>query len=171
MRKSLEERFWSKVSIDFENVENCLEWTGKSRKRGGYGRFFLIREDLGKKNVSSNRMVWELVFGEIPDGMMVCHKCDNPPCCNPSHLFLGTAYENYHDAVKKGRISLSPAHLVGLIKRVGMDVGSAKLTDEQVLDIREKHIQGLSNGLISRQFSVSQGTVSRIINRKLWNHL
>lgn len=75
----------------------CIEW-GASRFAQGYGQ---IKIDY--KNRKTHRVAWELAHGPIPKGMMVCHKCDNPPCCNVEHLFLGTARENTQDMVSKGR--------------------------------------------------------------------
>lgn len=78
-------------------VNGCLEWTG-ARATGGYGQ---VR--LSGLNVLVHRYVWELANGPIPDGMCVCHACDNPPCCNVDHLFLGTKSDNNADMATKGR--------------------------------------------------------------------
>lgn len=94
---SLACRFWSKVDKS-AGVDACWPWTAKSKHKAGYG---VISVD-GKRNVS-HRVAWELARGEIPPGMHVCHKCDNPPCCNPSHYFLGTPADNVLDMVDKGR--------------------------------------------------------------------
>lgn len=75
----------------------CWEWSG-TRNSGGYGD---IRVDC--RTTKAHRYSWEIHNGPIPAGMLVCHKCDNPPCVNPSHLFLGTARDNVNDMIKKGR--------------------------------------------------------------------
>ena len=93
MRKATTERFWGKVHI----TNGCWEWA-KARDHGGYGRFY-----TGTVNVGAHRMAWVLAVGPIPNGLCVLHRCDNPPCVNPDHLFLGTIRDNVHDAMKKGR--------------------------------------------------------------------
>lgn len=85
----------------FANVvrtrRGCLEWKG-TRTFENYGRLFVRR-----RSIRAHRLAWELVHGPIPDGLCVCHQCDNPPCVNPDHLFLGSHQDNNRDAVRKGR--------------------------------------------------------------------
>jgi hypothetical protein len=90
-----EERFWEKVRK--AGPEECWEWSGVKLPRG-YGIF-----TIGYTKIYSHRYAWSLGNGEIPDGMYVCHKCDNPSCCNPAHLFVGTASDNNADMDRKGR--------------------------------------------------------------------
>jgi hypothetical protein len=92
---TIDARFWSRVAV--RQPSDCWEWTG-CRTALGYGRF-----GIGKRVVKAHRRAWELVNGAIPDGLWVLHKCDNPPCVNPSHLWLGTDAENQHDMSAKGR--------------------------------------------------------------------
>lgn len=87
--------FWNKVNILGD--DDCWEWK-RSRNIAGYGWY---RDN--KIITLSHRKAWSLVNGEIPEGMFICHHCDNPPCCNPKHLFLGTAADNNRDRDKKGR--------------------------------------------------------------------
>ena len=110
-----ESRFWSKV--DKCGDDECWPWTA-TKSRLGYGKF-----TLGVNNkVNAHRYSYEIANGPIPDGMLVCHGCDNPPCVNPKHLFVGTHKDNMQDAVKKGRAAR------------GSRLPQTKLTDAQVLE-------------------------------------
>lgn len=96
-RRPINERFFEKV---FKNpVTGCWEWQG-AHGLDGHGQFVVEH-----KKVIASRFSWELVHGKIPEGMNVCHKCDNPPCVNPDHLFLGTQSDNIRDCVSKGRLN------------------------------------------------------------------
>jgi hypothetical protein len=88
-------RFWAKVKLGSPN--ECWEWQGGSYANG-YGSF-----RLGGPNTGAHRASWILSHGDIPNGLHVCHKCDNPKCVNPAHLWLGTIRQNYDDMVAKGR--------------------------------------------------------------------
>ena len=88
-------RFWDKVKI--AGPDECWEWKA-GKNTSGYGWF-----SFNGTQITSNRMVWLLINGEIPNGMCVCHKCDNPSCVNPDHLFLGTHLDNMKDKSIKGR--------------------------------------------------------------------
>lgn len=97
-------RFWSRV----KKGDGCWLWCG-TRSTRGYGQFTILR-----KPSAAHRVAWELVRGPIPEGVDVCHHCDNPPCVNPDHLFIGTRSDNMRDAVRKGRlvppINVSKSH-------------------------------------------------------------
>ena len=92
----IELRFWEKVTRGDES--ECWEWTG-FRKPEGYGVFLLKKG----RYATASRFAWELTHGPIPDGLCICHTCDNPPCCNPAHLWLGTRADNNRDKTEKGR--------------------------------------------------------------------
>lgn len=117
MHTSINDRFWEYVDKNglkpahVPELDNCWVWTGGKSGKAGYGTISF----RGKKCVSS-RVSWILHNGEIPQGMCVLHKCDNPPCVNPNHLFLGTHLDNTRDMIKKGR-----AKLGGRKKEEGFD--------------------------------------------------
>jgi glycosylphosphatidylinositol transamidase (GPIT) subunit GPI8 len=90
-------RFWSKVDCDFNNPDKCWNWKAAIRT-DGYGQFWYKKHMVG-----SNIMAYTFSKGEIPNKLLVCHTCDNPPCCNPNHLFLGTVFDNSRDMVNKNR--------------------------------------------------------------------
>ena len=92
---SAEERFWSRVDKSGE----CWTWTG-ARTSYGYGKV-----SVGGRLEGAHRVAWAMAYGPVPDGLHVCHRCDNPPCVRPDHLFLGTQVDNMADAREKGRLS------------------------------------------------------------------
>jgi hypothetical protein len=148
------ERFWNKV----DKTSSCWVWTGC--KREGYGRF-----RLNGKIRCAHRLSWEMHHKkEIPNGLCVCHTCDNPSCVNPDHLWLGTKKQNNKDKQSKGRSTKGRSY------NCGSDSGSAKLTDQDVLTIRS--LAGkVPQKELAQTFSVGQDQISRIINRKRWAHL
>lgn len=134
------------------NPNGCWEWQG-GRNKGGYGKTW-----SNGRTIYAHRLMWSLHNGDIPQGMQVCHKCDNPPCCNPEHLFLGTAQENMADRSTKGHAPL------------GENVKAAKLSESQVMEIDSLLRQGLSCPTIAAMFDVHRNTVLHIKNGKVWAH-
>lgn len=123
----------------------------------GYGMI-----SVGKSKLRGAHIVaWELATGQkLPTGQVIRHNCDNPPCTNPAHLLLGTHADNVNDRLEHGQPTK------------GADNSRAKLTDDQVSDIRSRYANGSwSQRRIAREFGVSQGLVSMIINRQVWSHL
>ncbi len=148
-------RFWDKVSIPPEG--GCWTWTA-AKKDGGYGVIGVGRDKL----VRAHRMSWELANGPIPDGLFVCHHCDNPSCVNPDHLFLGTPLDNTRDMDNKGR-------RVSVAVR-GEKQGLAKLTRNSVIRIRI--VAGaLPAGKIAKAVGVSKKSVLNVLHGKTWKHV
>lgn len=139
--------------IIFDPVTGCWHWGG-ARSLQGYG--FIKRKDGAQ--LRAHRVAYELIHGPIPAGLFVCHRCDNPRCVRPSHLFLGSHPENMADMVLKGR----SAHMQGERN------GSAKLEMQDVLSIRSS-IGSYSR--IGHDFGVSPSAVGLIKRRERWAHL
>jgi hypothetical protein len=116
--------------------------------------------------VLAHRYSWNLHNGPIPDGLEVLHKCDNPSCVRPSHLFLGTQRENVYDMIKKGRQATGSK-----VSVQGEKHGRSILTADNVLAIRELVASGNSQTSVARLFGVSRFAVSTIVLRKRWAHL
>lgn len=152
-------RFWDKV--DVRRKCECWEWNAAALK-SGYGVFGLNRD--GHRNMLAHRMAWTLTNGEIPDGSFVLHKCDNPSCCNPSHLFLGTQADNIHDMDRKGRRAIWRGQ--------GEKNGQAKLVSGEVMGIRNAYIRGsVPLRVLAEKYDVSISTVFRIVKIQGWKHL
>ena len=132
----------------------CWEWQ-RSLNPKGYGAFC-----LSCRTISAHRASWIIHKGNIPTGMHVLHKCDNPRCVNPSHLMLGTNCDNVRDRVQKGR----SARPLGLRN-------SAKLTPDQVLKIRAMRARGDRNTDIAKTFGVADSTISMIVHGHNWDSL
>lgn len=126
-------RFWSKVKRTAP--DECWIWTGRSNTKG-YGEL-----EAGRKRMKAHRISWEMKHGPIPENMFVCHRCDNPPCVNPGHLFIGTPAENARDMSLKNR---GPG---------------SKLTIPQVLEICKSTIPSKE---LAEKFNVAKGTIYNI---------
>jgi hypothetical protein len=138
--------------------EGCLEFNGH---RDTYGYGIVASGSRGTpsyRRVKAHRLAWEREHGEIPSGMCVLHSCDNPPCVNPKHLFLGTQRDNAKDRYRKGRSAKGENH------------GRSKLDAEAVREIRE--LRGkMSQERIGRRFGVAQTVISRVQRREIWRHV
>lgn len=143
-------KFWEKINIG--GSDECWKWRKNS---GGYAR---VRRNGTSE--AAHRVAYSISFGEIPFGMNILHKCDNPPCCNPAHLLLGTHKDNMQDKAKKGRSNIPS----------GENHGNAKLTYENVADIRSKYASGsYLQKELARIFGVSQVTICRIVRGEQWS--
>jgi hypothetical protein len=146
------ERFWSKV----DKSGDCWVWTG-SRARGrwqGYGRI-----NAGDFVALAHRVSWEIANGPIPTGMLVLHRCDNPPCVRPEHLFLGTSHDNNLDMARKRRSTHGERN------------AGAKLTKAMVRAMRAEREAGESVSALAGKYGVSPDSASRILNRRTWKHV
>ena len=142
----------------------CWPWLGMRIR--GYG--FIVATHHGKR-VPAHRLAFEIAVGApIPTGMSICHRCDNPPCCNPAHLFLGTQSDNARDMWGKRRGYVGGP---GARAARGERVGGAKLTEALVLDLRAARASGQALKALSVRFGVSQATVSMVASRKVWRHV
>jgi hypothetical protein len=156
-RKTLAERFWPKV--DRRNPEDCWEWKASTTNKG-YG--CIAPGGATGHPLGAHRVAWTLTNGPIPAGLCVLHRCDNPPCCNPAHLFLGTILENNADMIAKGRHSKPP------ILR-GEQATNAHLSAADVRQIRELYrMGGISRSALGRRFGIVKSAIDSIIARKSW---
>lgn len=153
----LSQRFWAKVER-VDDSHSCWNWKAAIDSKG-YGRMGIRRRLYG-----AHRIAWELENGPIPDGLSVCHRCDNPRCVRVSHLFLGTHQENVADMMEKGRDYRG-------VSRIGSDHGNAKLNDDQVKEIRSRTAAGERKIVIAAEFGVSISLIYAIHNRQIWKHL
>lgn len=156
MNVKIENSFISKITID--NNSGCWNWN-RGLFRDGYGAFW-----NGSKTVRTHRFSYRYFRGKIPEGFCVCHRCDNPKCVNPNHLFLGTALDNERDKIKKNRRNNIGAK--------GESHGLSKLTEDQVREIRKIVASGkLSQNKTAKLFGVDSGLVNGIVHRKHWKHI
>lgn len=158
-------QFWERVNklgpMHQTLRSRCWEWTGSKLKckSGGYGRLL-----IAKKSQLAHRYSYSINVGPIPEGINVCHHCDNPSCVRPSHLFLGTNADNAADRDAKGR----------QVVRRGEEFTHSKLTDESVRFIRENYTPGhpvFGSRAMARKFGVSSTVVKWVRQNKIWKHV
>jgi hypothetical protein len=146
MNTAVSDRIWNKI----DKSGDCWNWTAALHGKG-YGAV-----QFEGRIQNAHRVIWKLVNGPIPSGYEICHKCDNPRCCRPDHLFLGTSSENKADCIAKGR------HARG--ERNGRSVLSQLIVSSIIADSRSQQD-------IAASFGINQSTVSRLKTRKRWKHL
>lgn len=149
---ALEKRLMAKVK---PGPNGCIEWSGALRGKG-YGL-----AGVGSKNMRAHRLSWMLYRGDIPDGLLVCHSCDNRKCINPDHLWLGSNHDNLMDALRKGRLFQPPRGTQNIL---------TKLTAEAVVEIRQAFQKRTCShwGVmkLAKKYGVSRNTISRVA----WGH-
>ncbi len=163
-----EERFWSRVNKAAGQGKDgdCWEWAGfvnSKRPRGKeYGTVV-----FDKVKWRTHRYAYFSHYKVHPGEMLVCHTCDNPPCCNPAHLFLGTTQTNALDKFAKGRGYRQTAEFCVR----GEAQGSAKLTADIVRTMRNRYQNGESVAALAREYGVADVTADRAIHRRNWKHV
>ena len=177
------QRFWSKVKI--AGPDECWLWTAGGHGQG-YGHFTITR-----RCYKSHQVAKASVVGPIPPGSCVCHTCDNPPCCNPAHLFIGTDTDNARDKIAKGRarpqtgenhwMKKHPelikrgdqhhSHLHPELRVRGSKHGNAILNEQLVVEIRDRHRSGETYRSMSAAFHVSRSTIKSVVTRRMWRHV
>jgi hypothetical protein len=149
------------MSPKSDDPAGCWLWTAY-RDDKGYGRITHRTDGVMVLHIVP-RLSWELHNGPIPDGLWVLHNCpggDDPACCRPSHLFLGTALDNQLDCAAKGR------------KPVGEQCIGAKLTEERVIEVRRRLAEGVeTHDALAIEFGVARQTISDIVNGRKWKHV
>lgn len=162
--KALSERFWPKV----DKSGACWTWTA-ARDFHGYGRFSVARG----KAAQAHRVAWMLAHGPVPAGMLVLHRCDNPPCVNPSHLFVGTDGDNAADKVSKGRQLKGDAQrrATAATLRRGSASNLAVMTEAVVREARRRRSEGAQADELAREAGVSVSTMNRALAGQTWRHV
>lgn len=153
--------FLAMFSKKVKELDNgCWVWTA-NRNPKGYGRV-----SYGGRHQLSHRLIYRLCIGPASRIDQVCHDCpagDNPSCCNPAHLWKGSATDNMRDSEENGRNSHPGQH--------GSEHPQSKLTEEDVRNIRQRYKDGESGRVLSEEYKVSRPTISEIVNRKKWTHV
>ena len=167
------EHFWTYV----KQTQDCWLWEG-GKHSATYGYFCLnAYHNAHKKNLSilAHRFIYQALYGLLPQGICVCHHCDNPPCVRPSHLFAGTRHANNTDRAQKGR---SGANIGLAMKRYperrvhGERQHSAKLTAAQVQQIRTWYQEGImSQRALARHFGLGKSAIVKVIRKQTWKHV
>lgn len=153
--RTAEDLFWQHVDKS-GGEDACWIWTAGTF-RSGYGQF---TQRNPRRGIGAHRFSYALAYGAPPDDLHVLHRCDNPPCVNPAHLFLGTDADNAEDKVGKDRHAR------------GERSGNARITDAAVRDIRRRHANGEANvTALAREYSLGVSQIGDIVRGKAWKHV
>jgi len=150
-------RMWRKIQIDAET--GCWEWQG-GKISSGYGEI-----GYNSEKHYTHRLMHKIHNGFLTEEKpFVCHKCDNPSCVNPDHLFAGSPADNMHDAMRKGRMNWP--------RMLGEDHGESKLTANEVVEIRERYAaEGVSQKQLAEDYDIGQPQVGNIVRGDKWPHI
>ena len=154
--RPLAERFFEKVQM----TDGCWLWLGSRNKRG-YGT--IVSAGHNGPRLGAHRVSYQLHNGPIPIGLFVLHRCDNPRCVNPRHLFVGTQADNLADAKSKGRMR-GP----GL---KGEQNPKSRLTNDEIRLIRRQADQGVSRSSLALAFGMTKENIGCIVRRDTWRHI
>ena len=148
-KTDLESRFWH--SVKKAGAKDCWEWIG-AISGSGYGHV----QHKGR-SLLAHRVAWQLTNGSIPEGLLICHVCDNRICVNPEHLFIGTYASNYHDSAAKGRNTR------------GTKNAMTALTENEVLELRAQYsTQNFTLAKLASMYNMSQSGIFHIVKRETW---
>lgn len=188
------EAFWA--NVERRGEDECWPWRGKTFAKDGYGRHYdAIYWKLGlhpgraridgsrnrypvkrPRPLPAHRLAYVMTYG-VPGGfadLCVCHSCDNPPCCNPRHFWLGTPGDNMRDRTRKGRTAKGDRNRARLYPETlsrGENHPHAKLTVAAVLDIRASRAAGVYQAVLAERYGVSVQTIFRVNHREAWGHI
>lgn len=153
-------RFWGNAALT-ANLDKCWQWQLSDKSK--YGKM-TITSNKKQTSFSAHRLAYFIYYGVDPIGNIILHSCDNPKCVNPNHLSLGTSQDNSKDMIQKGR---------GLNQFEGGEKHHhARLTAEIVIELRKLFAEGShSVSELSNKYNIDPSAISRIINRKRWNHI
>lgn len=182
----LSEKDKERITSQIENKgpDECWEWTGN--KARGYGQIM-----VGGKVHKAHRLAYFIAHGAFDWSMFVCHTCDNPSCCNPSHLFLGTCSDNFQDMLKKGRANKASGDRHGMrlkperratgdrhgskthpeSTQKGVKHWNTKITEDNVRVIRSRCEAGEYHRVVAKDYGLSRQTIGDIASRKKWSHV